>query len=204
MNDIFMHEKESDFVLSYLGEDKTFFEWGSGGSTLVFPKYVSKYYSIEHDKGWYEKILNELREKNITNVDYHFMPTSIPWERPKGWREIPGYRTPVKLFEKYINIIEDIDPVLDVVLVDGRCRAHCAAKAFPYLKDDGILLFHDFYPRKKFGYHDVFALYENIDGVKDTTQTIAAFKKKGNLSIEKNISLDKISKIFQDYNNGVW
>ena len=46
----------------------------------------------------------------------------------------------------------------DVVLVDGRCRAMCAYVALDLLKPGGILLFHDFIPRKY--YHGILKYYD--------------------------------------------
>ena len=41
--------KEIDTVISYLDKDKIMLEYGCGGSTTIFPKYVKKFYSIEHN-----------------------------------------------------------------------------------------------------------------------------------------------------------
>ena len=37
---------ERNLVSKYLGYNKTMLEWGSGGSTLFFSKYVKKYISF--------------------------------------------------------------------------------------------------------------------------------------------------------------
>jgi hypothetical protein len=176
MSDVpFMHEKEYKFIESHLNNQMTMLEWGSGGSTLYFSKLVKNYHSIEHDQEWYDKIEPQIDD----NVIYHHIPSSVPWERPSDWRENPEHHnTPVKYFEEYINFVDELDIKFDCVLVDGRCRVHCAIKALSYLKDDGVLFFHDFYPRRKYGYYDVLYYYDPIGGVEDTTQTVIGLRKK--------------------------
>ena len=199
-----MHPLEVEFIKSFLKPDHTMLEWGSGGSTLFFSKLVKEYHSIEHDKTWHGDIQKNIEKESLDNVSYHFVPPSEAWERPKGWRDIPNYRTPVSIFKDYIEVVDKIDKEFDVVLVDGRCRSHCAAKALPYLKDDGILLFHDFYPRKKFGYHDVLCFYENTNGLQDTPQTIASFSKKFQYMGDDTIrTIEEITKAYEEYNNEV-
>ena len=49
---------DSDKILFYLNSSsiRNFLEIGSGGSTLYFSKHVQNYYSIEHDKSWFEMV----------------------------------------------------------------------------------------------------------------------------------------------------
>ena len=97
-----MHEKEYGYIESYLKNDMTMLEWGSGGSTLYFPKFVESYHSIEHDQGWYDKIKPQISD----NVDYYHVPSSVPWERPSDWRDNPAHHnTPVELFADYIDYV---------------------------------------------------------------------------------------------------
>ena len=39
-------------VVKYLNENDIMLEYGAGGSTMYFPKYVKDYYSIEHEEKW--------------------------------------------------------------------------------------------------------------------------------------------------------
>ena len=55
-----MQEKEFIMITDVLNDDTVMLEWGSGGSTIAFSSMVSKYYSIEHDEEWYNKIKLEL------------------------------------------------------------------------------------------------------------------------------------------------
>ena len=190
----FMHEKESDFISSYLHPEATMLEWGSGGSTLFFSKLVKEYHSIEHDEKWSAEVQKKIKENNLDNVEYYYVPSSQPWERPRGWRQIPNYPgTPTKLFKDYIDVIDKIDKKFDFILVDGRCRVQCGIKALPFLKDDGILFFHDFYPRKQFGYHNILHYYDDFDRYRETPQTVVALKKKKSYQNNKKVlSADEI------------
>ena len=45
----YMEDNEIKLIEYYLNTNDTMFEWGSGGSTLWFSKFVKKYYSIPID-----------------------------------------------------------------------------------------------------------------------------------------------------------
>ena len=53
-----MFEKQIKIIESYLSEKHIMLEYGAGGSTFHFSKFVQKYVSIEHDENWYEKLKN--------------------------------------------------------------------------------------------------------------------------------------------------
>ncbi len=189
MNNLpFMHKDEYEFITSHLKDDATMLEWGSGGSTLYFPKFVKKYYSIEHYEEWYNKVSNSLKKSDISNVEQIFVPSSPEnWDRPKNWRAIKNFSTPTDFFTDYINHVDKINKKFDYILVDGRCRTQCALKALYYLKEDGILFFHDFYPRHQYGYHNVLNFYDEIGGIKHTNQTVVALKKKKRFANTKKV-----------------
>jgi hypothetical protein len=43
--------RDFNFIKYFMRPDKTYFEWGSGGSTIHLSKCVKNITSIEHDKG---------------------------------------------------------------------------------------------------------------------------------------------------------
>lgn len=57
------------------------FEYGSGGSTLFFQKYVKKIISIEHNRIWYKKMLKFLRKKDISFNSYFLIEPEKPLKR---------------------------------------------------------------------------------------------------------------------------
>tara|TARA_R110002020_G_scaffold78557_5_gene197484 strand:- start:1864 stop:2508 length:645 start_codon:yes stop_codon:yes gene_type:complete len=191
----FMHKDEYNFIQSFLNKESAMLEWGSGGSTLYFSKFVDEYYSLEHNRQWYNKIRKMLEEEAISNVNYIFISSDPPnWDRPINWRSVLNYSTPTKYFKNYIDCIERFDRRFDYILIDGRCRSQCALKSLFYLKDDGVLFFHDFYPRKKYGYHNVLEFFDEIDGIKHTSQTVIALKKKEEYkNLIDSLSVDEIT-----------
>ena len=52
----FMSKIQQNAIKQYINSNDIMLEYGSGGSTLLFCHYVSKYYSLEHEPDWYNKI----------------------------------------------------------------------------------------------------------------------------------------------------
>jgi len=97
------------------------FEWGAGGSTLWFAERAAYVISIEHHRGWYERVAGRLDEEGIENVDLRFIP-----HRPH---------------EPYTSAILDFAPEhFSLVLVDGRERVRCIGEAMPKVKPGGLLV----------------------------------------------------------------
>lgn len=158
-----MHDSEIFLVLKHLYYTDTLLEWGSGGSTTYFSHFVKKYYSIEHDEDWYNKLKSEIP----SNVKLHH----VPWDSP---RTIPTQRDQFKTYIEYVDKLNVKQ--FDKVFIDGRARGWCAEYALKYLHQDSIIFIHDFWNRPQ--YHVVFEWYEEVASVKDTFQTIVALKPK--------------------------
>ena len=43
-----MHDSEINLIIAFLNKEQSMLEWGCGGSTMLFSKYVKKYYSKIH------------------------------------------------------------------------------------------------------------------------------------------------------------
>lgn len=161
-----MHNKEIKMIESYLHMTDTMLEWGSGGSTLHFPKFVKKYFSIEHNKEWYDKIKNEIPD----NVAYTYVKQNLPRTRPTKFRE----------FKDYIEKAGSFNKKFDKVLVDGRARPECAIWVLPYLNQNAVVFIHDYFMAGRDHYKKVEQYYNVIDKVTNTEQTLAVFKRKNN------------------------
>jgi hypothetical protein len=148
-----MHQLEIEKIRSYLQDDHKMFEWGCGGSTLYFSKYVDLYRSVEHDVNWYKKILPYVQ----SNTELHYIDNHNE-------------------YNDYINFIEKFSDSYDTILIDGRERVRCSIKAKQYLNTNGILIVHDFFKRPK--YNPILEFYNIIDEIKNTEQTLAIFKLK--------------------------
>ena len=157
-----------DGMMKYIKNDSIMLEYGSGGSTLYFPKFVKKFYSIEFVTEFYKKIQSELEEKfNYNNVYcYCVEPTQFRGTEPLSVRECDiTNKQYKKLKEKYPHHTEHsikrywqfrdhvdfIDTIglekIDVALIDGRARGMCATKVAEYMDGTGIIFMDDFFGR---------------------------------------------------------
>ena len=162
-----MHDKEKSLITKHFSPDKIMLEWGSGGSTIEFSPQLKKYYSIEHNLEWYEKINKEIYNLGYSNVNYNFIAQNFP-------RNPDGRQSEYNQFKDYIDIVDNFNVKFDIVLIDGRARRLCAKKIIPYLKPDAIVIIHDWVLRNT--YHCVTDYYDVLEYVDNTTQTIATFK----------------------------
>lgn len=166
---VWMNEKEKAIIEKYLSSDATVMEWGSGGSTIEFSKKVKKYYSVEHNEGWYNKVRGAIS----SNTTLYYRPVNkIPPEEPYYNQSTYEY------YQSYVDVVYEIGEMFDIALIDGRARRLCALKIIPYLKTNAVVIIHDWCLRPC--YHCVLDYYDLIEKVDDTPQTIASFKLKPN------------------------
>jgi hypothetical protein len=130
--------RATEWLSSYLQSDMTVFEYGSGGSTLFFAERVQTLVSVEHDPQWHSKVASRLRERGVNNVSYLLCEP-----RKDGEPILDGYRHdfPGVSFADYVKSIDAYpDGSLDLVLVDGRARVACMARALPKIRPGGYLV----------------------------------------------------------------
>lgn len=108
-----------DFIKGRIKKQHTVFEFGSGNSTFFYAKYAGLVVSVEHDKEWYDKIVNDKPENS----------EMIFCELVRGGDYC---RMPVKLEEKF-----------DIIIVDGRDRVNCCKQAVDALTPDGVVVLDD-------------------------------------------------------------
>ncbi len=118
------------FLDGYLRPDSDVgIEWGSGRSTVWFSKRLLRLTSVEHHKGWFDKIQERLNKENRRNVDYCFSPMANP-DHPTH-EELRSYLAPADEFA---------DSSIDFALIDGIVRDHCALKIVPKIRPGGLLV----------------------------------------------------------------
>lgn len=159
-----MTQNEQIVIRSFLNKEQSMLEWGSGASTLWFHRYVDQYYSIEHDKAWYNKTLTAVRD--LHNVHYQLASVAPGF---RGWGEGWNYQFYAPgtyfQFEHYVRAI-DIFSVssIDRVLVDGRARVACAVYALRYLHQDSVVFLHNYAAPQNWdnerGYNKVLKFYD--------------------------------------------
>jgi hypothetical protein len=108
-----------DFIKERIGKQHLVFEFGSGNSTFFYAKYAAKVVSVEHDKGWYDKIVGT----KPANAEMIFCELTTDGEY---------CRMPLKLDNKF-----------DVIIVDGRDRVNCCKQAVAALSRTGVVVLDD-------------------------------------------------------------
>ena len=108
-----------DFIKGRIKKQHTVFEFGSGNSTFFYAKYAGLVVSVEHDKEWYDKIVNDKPENS----------EMIFCELVRGGDYC---KMPVKLEEKF-----------DFILVVVRDRVNCCIQAVDALTPDGVVVLDD-------------------------------------------------------------
>jgi len=144
--DPYMKYKEIDFFKELLSsfQPKRCLEYGCGTSTPYYIEHLpteSQWVSIEHHKGWFDKISKEIDQPNL---DLHFV--DVEGNDPKTPAEDVYACFPAKLAP------------FDFILIDGIRRENCIEVAHDMLSEEGIVVVHDsnrshYHPHiKKFKY----------------------------------------------------
>ena len=155
---IWMDQKEIDMVIKYLDKnsESIMLEYGCGGSTLLFSKYVKKYISIEHNLDWYIEVRNSIKSNNLNHIDFYLIdvPKEVPTSKKsfydkwsteihklskEGLNTIPDLEYCIDPKNRYVwtDYIDAVDEIgiekYDFVFIDGRARADCAFKVLDYI-----------------------------------------------------------------------
>jgi predicted O-methyltransferase YrrM len=103
-------------------------EWGSGSSTLWLGARLRTVTTVEHDEAWHRWLTDQLDARGLDNVEPLLCP--IDGEAP--------------LDAPYVRVADRIeDGSLDIRLVDGGLRVHCASAAVRKIARGGILILDD-------------------------------------------------------------
>lgn len=116
-----MSQKEVDIIDNLIEKEKPerCLEWGSGNSTIYFPHkhdFIKSWLSIEHN-GHYQTYLKNKIKGN----------TKVVWVKE----------------EDKIDYVDYPNDVFDFILIDGKRREECLAKAYKLIVNGGIILLHD-------------------------------------------------------------
>jgi len=126
----------ADQVAAYLGEHPgaRVFEWGSGASTLWLAARAGSVHSVEHHAGWAAQLSPRLPD----NVTLRVVEPVVS-AHPSVASAKPGHAG--LDFADYVAAIDDVDGTFDVVVIDGRAREACLARAVERLSPVGIIVF---------------------------------------------------------------
>ena len=140
-----------------------YFEFGSGGSTNIASYYKVKTYSVESDIKWHEK----LKTNGITAI-YITIDLNVS---SSGY---PGNNTNINDWKKYIQSYKK-EYNADIILIDGRFRVACALDIFSKIRNDTIIIIHDYGYRNQ--YHIIEKFYIKIK----EWDSLAVFVKNPNI-----------------------
>ena len=164
-----MSDKEIKAFSYFMKPENIYFEFGSGGSTNIASFYNVKTYSVESDVKWHEKLKNYGIKANYITIDLNVTSGGYP-----------GNDTNVNDWKKYIQAYKK-EYNADIILIDGRFRVACALDIFNKIKNESIILIHDYEQRRQ--YH----ILENYYIKLKTWDTLALFIKNKNAIIPNNI-----------------
>lgn len=126
----------ADQVSAYLAEHAgaRVFEWGSGASTLWLAARAGSVHSVEHHAGWAAQLSPRL-PANVTLQVVEPVSSTTP-SVPSAKHGHGGLD-----FADYVDAIDDVDGFFDVIVIDGRAREACLARAVERLSAEGIIVF---------------------------------------------------------------
>lgn len=110
------------------------FEWGSGASTLWLASRAGIVHSVEHHPGW----AGELAPRLPDNVGLRVVE-AVASSAPVVGSAKPGHAG--LDFSAYVAAIDEVPGLFDVVVIDGRAREACLARAVGRLAPGGIIVF---------------------------------------------------------------
>lgn len=118
------------------------FEWGSGASTVWLARRAASVVAVEHDEQWAGRV-RALLDGHPTGVRANVEVRTIV---PTPATGAPGEVRSVKPgatgadFQRYVAVVDEVGGAFDLIVVDGRARAACLARALPHLAADGVLV----------------------------------------------------------------
>lgn len=108
-----------DFIAERIDKTQHIFEYGSGNSTIFYAEKAGSVTSIEHDRGWYEKV----RQRSAANAEMIFCELERNGDyAKKAWL----------LGKKF-----------DIIIVDGRDRVRCCQYSIKALTSRGVIVLDD-------------------------------------------------------------
>jgi hypothetical protein len=112
-----------EFIRQLDFRDCSVFEYGSGNSTLFWSRRASRVISVEHDRGWFER-MRAIAPSNCT-----MMFENDP--------------------DRYANAASATGEAFDVIVIDGQSRLRCAPAAIRALRTGGLIILDnsDWFPR---------------------------------------------------------
>jgi len=139
--------KAIEFIKANLKSGHHVFEYGGGGSTLMFLDKGAKVFTVENSKDWMAVLSEkaaELKTKNWQGFFLEAQPGDLvsppDFAEPSHYSsdDVPSYG---KNYKAYVSKIDEFDDgYFDWVIVDGRSRPACVVHSIPKVKAGGFLV----------------------------------------------------------------
>lgn len=158
-----MTNREQKLLLKTLNRkvNQDYLEYGAGGSTVwaCNCNNISSVVSVEVDALWIENIKKKplTITPNFYNPGYKHKELGVPTDNNEK--------------DKWEMFSSGVSGLFDIILVDGRFRVACAAYAYTLLKEDGVLLVHD-YAEDRAEYKNIEKLYSITEQVDKLITTV--------------------------------
>lgn len=120
-------------------------EWGCGGSTLFYSRYVKDWQGVEHDSYWGGILVGHVAAQKAEFYNVNVSVTPIVHAREN--KEEGSYAE----FAAYIEKPRELGHKFDVVLIDGRARVECANSLIrnSLLNPGAMVVVHDWQRYRK-------------------------------------------------------
>lgn len=126
--------------LSLLSKNTIYYEIGSGCSSVIAKYYAKKTYAVEGCKGFYKLGLKNGLKDVILFKD--LKPDNPTWS-------FPGKNTNLNDWKQYFQANKS-EYNADVILIDGRFKITTAMDIFNKIKNDTIVVLHEYNTRPQY------------------------------------------------------
>jgi hypothetical protein len=163
-----LRKKEIEFFVKNIDGAKTYFEYGSGYSTILASNIpgINTIFSVDSCYEWINETSNKIEntEKNIyflyCDIGSNCKNLGAPFNGQKKSR-----------WHNYPEAIDHINFIPDCVLIDGRFRVASAIKTHSKVSLASKIFIHDY---DRADYYIVEEFFTKVDQV----ETLAMFQKK--------------------------
>lgn len=150
-----MHPIEFSQVLAVLHTlaPRRVVEWGSGGSTLAFPRRfpgIERWLSVEHNRAWQERVRDKVDDPRVvlelrlpTEPEPEMFEAGGGTTRPEYVAWAQRCEDDPAILRDYVHCPREHFDAVDLAFVDGRARVHCITAGWALLREGGMLVVHD-------------------------------------------------------------
>jgi hypothetical protein len=167
-----------EFFRSVIPHSKIYLEYGSGGSTILAARSVSKLVSVESDSIFARAVKNALPQSRadirILSPDIGF---TLDWGYPVFERPTPRRIARWKRYPRAPWPALGAD-VPDTILIDGRARVACALETLLRVPRSSIVIVDD-YVGRSYSMIEQFANIISLHGI------MAVFRKRQDFDADK-------------------